>query len=95
MYAHIVDGDFSFVVAANDSDGDVTIPRHTFLGQIRATDDTNYFQFDPAASLLTESKPNTPILTSPKTSSFIPDRTSESSRDDSNYPNPSQDTPKP
>ena len=98
MYAHIVDSDFSFVVAANNSDSDITIPRHTFLGQVRATDDINYFQIDPAdpvASLLAESKPNTPISTSPKISGFIPDRTSESSQDDSNYPNPSQDNPNP
>jgi hypothetical protein len=100
MYAHIVDSDFSFVVNANNSDGDITIPQHTFLGQIRATDDINYFQIDPtdpAASLLAESKPYTSISTSPKTSGFIPDRTSESSQDasDSNDPNPSQDNPSP
>jgi hypothetical protein len=92
MYAHIVDSDFSFVVAANNSDSDMyNYP--TAHGQIKATDDINYFQIDhtdPAASLLAESKPNTPIPISPKTSGFVPDRTSESPQDG---PNPSQDNP--
>lgn len=46
IYNHLVDSNFSFVNVKNDSDTDMIIPRHTFVGYIESFHELECYQID-------------------------------------------------
>ena len=47
IYNHLVDSNFSFVNVRNDSNTDVIIPRHTFIGYIESFQELECYPIDP------------------------------------------------